>query len=77
MDKDAADAITIIEKQMAEKDQRLAALDEKLVKVFALLDEHHSKITGLMSWTNQAPKTVSEQIKDNFPNLHVETIPRA
>lgn len=56
MDKDAADAITIIEKQIADANQRLASAEEKLTKVFALLDEHHSKITGFISWTDQAPR---------------------
>jgi hypothetical protein len=59
MDKDAADAITIIEKQLADANQRLAIAEEKLVKVFALLDEYHSTLTGLISWTDQAPRASS------------------
>ena len=35
---------------------RIDDLEQKLVKVFALLDEHHSKITGFISWTDQAPR---------------------
>jgi hypothetical protein len=56
MDKDAADAITIIEKQLADANQRLIRAEAKLDKAFALLDEQHSKITGLISWTDQAPR---------------------
>jgi hypothetical protein len=56
MDKDAADAITIIEKQLADANQRLASAEENLVKAFALLDEMHSLITAMLSWTDQAPR---------------------
>jgi hypothetical protein len=49
MDKDTADAITIIEKQLAEVSQRLSSAETRLIKACALLDEQHRKITGLIS----------------------------
>ena len=59
MDQDTADAITKMEQQMAERDQKVAALEERVTKAFALLDEQHSIITALISWTDQAPKASS------------------
>jgi hypothetical protein len=60
MDQDTADAITTMEKQMAERDHAVAILQTMMTKAFMLLDEQNSKITGLMSWTDQAPKTTRE-----------------
>ena len=56
MDQSIADSITKIEKQMAERDQAMAQIKQDLAKVFMLLDEQHSKMTGIISWTDQAPR---------------------
>ena len=66
MDQDTADAITKMEKQFVEADRRdasnesrIATLEEHMAKAFLLLDEANSKMTGLLSWTDQAPKASS------------------
>ena len=56
MDQSIADSITKIEKQMAERDQAMAQIKQDLAKVFMLLDEQNSQMTGIISWTDQAPR---------------------
>ena len=57
MDQSTADAITRINEQMAARDRVMDQVKNDLAKIFLLLDEQHSKMTGIISWTDQAPRS--------------------